>query len=442
MRKQRKIKKEDIGDPSNFVHIKHVGFGPRMAPLQTQESFDSPLDGDCAPANNGDASPNTPTIDVNDGYSEEAFSKVERRNKGTRLQSQIPRHHRSTTTCIFASEGESLYSNSHRKNSTMENNRDSNGTIPENRPLTKPTFGSLLNLSFLPLGLGKSSSSSKSPSIGKAKRMSLLNLTATNLFAPSPKGKAQYEENHESVHMTGYVRRRSFSKDENTDKGKPVQSRSNDKSTNQQPKPKAQGSTSNQPTRIPLAKLGRSKSTMSDFAMKRPKLRLKIVPPTVPPPVPPVVSPTPVVAIVNNNETESLPSPPPSPIPSPPPSPVPDTLFPVLDQVNDVTLRRTPKSQTRPRIITLPSTSSVDTLEPTSPQYSTPAGGSSPVQNEAFPLSPTMPPLSTPFFPASRSAPGTPPVWPMQPSWPTTISIHSKGKQGTDPIEFSSRDFT
>lgn len=429
MRKQRKIKKEDIGDPSNFVHIKHVGFGPRMAPLQTQESFDSTLDGDSEPANNGDATPDTPTFGVNDEYSEETFSKVERRNKGTRFHSQIPRHHRSTTTCIFPTDGESPYSHSQRKNSTIENNRDSNGTIPDSRPLAKPTFGSLLNLSFLPLGLGKSSSSSssKSPSIGKAKRMSLLNLTSTNLFAPSPKGKTPYEENRESVHMTGYIRRRSFSKDENIDNAKPVQSRSTDKTTNHQPK--AKNSTGNPPTRIPLAKLGRSKSTMSDFA-KRPKLRLKIVPPTVPPPVPPVVTtPTPVVMARSNNiETENLPSPPPSPIPSPPPSPVPDTLFPVSDQGNDVTLRRSPKSQTRPRIIPLPSTSSVDTMEPTSPQYLTPAGGSSPLlNNETFPLSPTMPPLSTPFFPATRSAPGTPPVWPMQPSWPTSISMQSKG---------------
>lgn len=420
MPRPRRIKKEDIGDPSNFVHIQHVGFGKKASHNPCQASIDGYTDQD-AVFSSEESSPNAVASSENDQLPEQAY-KVERRNKGYR-SSQIPRHHRSTTTCTFPAENQ--YSLTRGGNRSLEGHRESIDNPSEHKVTLKPTFGSLLNLSFLPLGLGKSSS--KSPSIGKTKRMSLLNLTASNLFA-SP--KASYEENRESVHMTGYVRRRSFSNsnDDNANAEHvsqapvPIKSTDNHRgsiSTNPPPKPPRTNSIGAS-TRIPLAKLGRSKSSMADFS-KRPKLRLKITaPPVAPPPVPQVHSPV----VKNSIETEALPSPPPSPLPSPPPSPVPTTTRKI-----NVALR-SPKSTPRPRIIPLPSTSSVDSVDPPSPQYLTPAGGSSPQPNNesTFPvLSPTMPPSSTPFFTPTRG-PGTPPVWPLQPLWPNTISMQIKGK--------------
>jgi len=261
----------------------------------------------------------------------------------------------------------------------------------------------LLNLSFLPLGLGKSSS--KSPSVNKTKRMSLLNLNASHLFA-NPK---ILEQKRESVHMTGYTRRRSISNpaQDDVDEDGPHDRNENNNGTDLSSVIEKASTNTGQVT---LAKLGRSKSSMSEFS-KRPKLRLKILPPTVPPPVPMV------------HHAENLPSPPPSPVPSPPSTPV---TAPVVE--TKVVLRRLPKSPPRPRIIALPSTDSVDSGDPTSPQYLTPAGGCSPQPDEsAFPLlSPTLPPTSTPLC-SSQRAPGTPPIWPLQPVWPLPIGMHQKG---------------
>ncbi|ODN01331.1 hypothetical protein Ocin01_05351 [Orchesella cincta] len=394
MRKGR-IRKEDIGGPSNFVHVQHVGFGQKKASLiPTQRSFD--LGGE-----NGTTESNSGSGDS--FHSKEDGFKVERRNKNRR-QSQIPRHHRSTTAGIFPDNSSHSQESPQENQNEMFSQREKESVRTETS--LKPTFGSLLNLSFLPLGLGKSSS--KSPSVGKTKRMSLLNLTASNLFA-NPKA---LEEKRESVHMTGYFRRRSISNstDEDTISARNGRNQNNETELSAII---AKASSSNS-SRVPLAKLGRSKSTMSEFS-KRPKLRLIIAPPpTAPPPIP---------VAHNNGDAENLPSPPPSPVPSPPSTPM---TAPVVEST--VVLRRPAKSPPRPRIIPLPSTSeSTDSGDPTSPQYLTPAGGSSPQPDDsAFPLlSPTLPPTITPLCPNQR-VPGTPPMWPLQPVWPPPIAMQQK----------------
>ncbi|CAL8131448.1 unnamed protein product [Orchesella dallaii] len=389
--KKGRIRKEDIGGPSNFVHVQHVGFGPKSPPITTQKSLDlgeghCRKDGKSERFDNGDSSRNV----------EDEF-KVEMRHK-CRRQSQIPLHHRSTMAVL--PDNTSYSRNSPQENEIL-NQRERNRIEAS----LKPTFGSLLNLSFLPLGLGKSSS--KSPSVSKTKRMSLLNLTASNLFA-NPKA---LEGKRESVHMTGYIRRRSISSPvEDDDVMSVPNGRSNNIGTELSPASSAKASSSS--SRVPLAKLGRSKSTMSELS-KRPKLRLKIPPPSVPPPVP----------VVHSAYVENLPSPPPSPVPSPPSTPL---TAPVAETI--VVLRpRPPNTPPRSRIIPLPSTDSVDSVDPTSPQYLTPAGGSSPQPSEsAFPLlSPTLPPTITPLY-TSQRVPGTPPIWPLQPTWPPPITMQQK----------------